>query len=371
MLAAVLPTTRLVVLYGGRSAEHDVSCISARHVVDGLDPRKYHVHPIGITRDGTWVDCRRLVADADPSTGALPSPDLAPPADRMATAGLTGMLADAAHVVVFPMVHGPFGEDGTLQGLLETAGVPYVGAGVLSSALCMHKAVAKDVLGFHGVPQTPWLSSRVTDITDDVLDDVTTRLGPVVFVKPANMGSSIGITRAAGPDSLAAAVTAASRFDVELVFEQAVEGREIEVAVSGNDVPEVSVPGEIVSSSGFYDYEEKYVNERARLLVPAPLGDDEIERLGELVRQAYRALRVEGMARVDCFLDSRGRLLVNEVNTIPGFTPISMFPRLWEASGLPTTELLDRLVALALERHARPTRHASRFSGGRGPGRAS
>jgi len=353
MLAAVLPSTRLVVLYGGRSAEHEVSCVSARHVVDALDPHRYHVHPIGITRTGAWVDARRLVADADPAAGALPSPDRAAPADRLATVGLAGMLADAAHVVVFPLVHGPAGEDGTLQGLLEMTGIPYVGAGVLSSALCMHKGVAKEVLGFHGVPQTPWICARGGEVTDELLDEVVVQLGPVVFVKPANMGSSIGITRATGRDALVAAVAEASRFDDELVFEKAVDGREIEVAVLGNDVAEVSVPGEIVSASGFYDYEEKYVNDRARLVVPAPLPSGDVERLSELVRRAYRALRVEGMARVDCFYDETGRFLVNEVNTIPGFTPISMFPRLWAASGLPAPELLDRLVTLAVERHAR------------------
>ncbi|MHB8220896.1 MAG: D-alanine--D-alanine ligase family protein [Acidimicrobiales bacterium] len=349
----MLPSTRLVVLYGGRSAEHDVSCVSARHVVDALDPRKYHVHPIGITRGGTWVDARRLVADADPAAGALPSPDRAAPADRLATVGLVGMLADAAHVVVFPLVHGPAGEDGTLQGLLEMTGIPYVGAGVLSSAVCMHKGAAKELLGFNGVPQTPWLCARGGEITDALLDEVVARLGPVIFVKPANMGSSIGITRAGGRDALVAAVAEASRFDDELVFEKAVDGREVEVAVLGNEVPEVSVPGEIVSASGFYDYEEKYVNDRARLLVPAPLASEDVERLGELARRAYRALRVEGMARVDCFYDDQGRFLVNEVNTIPGFTPISMFPRLWEASGLSTPDLLDRLVSLALQRHSR------------------
>ncbi|MDA8355999.1 MAG: D-alanine--D-alanine ligase [Actinomycetota bacterium] len=349
----MLPPTRLVVLYGGRSAEHDVSCVSARHVVDALDPRKYHVHPIGITRSGQWVDARRMVANASPALGTLPSPDDAAPADRLGTVGITGMLGGVGRVVVFPLVHGPTGEDGTLQGLLEMTGVPYVGAGVLSSALCMHKGVAKEVLAYHGIAQTPWRCARSREITEDVLDRVFADLGPVVFVKPASMGSSIGISRVAQRDDLDGAVDQAARYDEELVFEHGVDGREIEVAVLGNDEPEVSVPGEIVSPSGFYDYAEKYENDHAGLVVPAALAPDEIERLGEVVRRVYRALRVQGMARVDCFLDATGAFLVNEVNTVPGFTPISMYPRLWEASGLSTPELLDRLVGLALERHSR------------------
>jgi D-alanine-D-alanine ligase len=348
--------TRLVVIFGGRSAEHDVSCLSARHVVSALDPERYEVVPVGITRDGRWVDARRIVLDAGTTTEALPSPDLAPERD-MLPAGVQGISGPAALTVVFPLVHGPMGEDGTIQGLLEVAGLPYVGAGVLASALCMDKSAAKEVLHFHGIPQARWRTARVDEISPDFLDGVESDLGYPMFVKPANLGSSIGISRAADRGELKEAVRLAARYDDFVLLEEAVVGREIEVAVLGNDEPEASLPGEIVSSEGFYDYEEKYLNDRAKLLVPAPLSDDEIAAVQHLALRAFRALRVEGMARVDFFYDDEGRFLVNELNTVPGFTPISMYPKLWEASGVSSAQLLDRLVRLAIERRDRRQSH--------------
>jgi D-alanine-D-alanine ligase len=350
------PRTRLVVIFGGRSAEHDVSCLSARHVVSALDPERYEVVPVGITRDGRWVDARRLVLDSGPTTGALPSPDLAPEADLL-LAGVQGISGAAEVTVVFPLVHGPLGEDGTLQGLLEVAGLPYVGAGVLASALCMDKSAAKEVLHFHGVPQARWRTARVDEISPDFLAGVESDLGYPMFVKPANLGSSIGVSRAKDRGELTAAVGLAAGYDDFVLLEEAVVGREIEVAVLGNDEPEASVPGEIVSSEGFYDYAEKYLNDRAKLLIPAPLSDDEIAAVQHLALRAFRALRVEGMARVDFFYDEEGRFLVNELNTIPGFTPISMYPKLWEASGVSPAELLERLVGLAIERCERRRGH--------------
>ncbi|MGH9093443.1 MAG: D-alanine--D-alanine ligase family protein [Acidimicrobiales bacterium] len=362
------PRTRLVVLYGGRSAEHDVSCVSARHVVDALDPGRYEVVPVGVARDGRWVDGRPALAtststSASASTStALPSPDLAPEAHVLPWAGLEHLagapgLPGAARTVVFPLVHGPMGEDGTVQGLLEVAQLPYVGAGVLASALCMDKATAKEVLAFHGVPQAPWRSLRAGEAGEAALDRAAAALGFPMFVKPANLGSSIGISRVHDRASLAPAVALAAAYDDVVVLEQGVAGREVEVAVLGNERPRASLPGEIVSSDGFYDYEEKYVSNRAKLLVPAPLDDAEVAAAQALAVRTFRALRVEGMARVDFFYDEHGRWLVNEVNTVPGFTPISMYPKLWEVSGLPTPSLLDELVALALERHDRRRAH--------------
>jgi D-alanine-D-alanine ligase len=340
-----------VVLYGGRSAEHDVSCVSARHVVSALDPDRYEVVPVGIARDGRWVDGRPALEVAAP---ALPSPDLAAEADLLPP-GWLGSAAGggSAAAVVLPLVHGPMGEDGTVQGLLEVAQLPYVGAGVLASALCMDKSAAKEVLAHHGVPQAAWRSARADEAGPALLDEVAAAFGFPVYVKPANLGSSIGISRAGDRAALAAAVELAAGYDDVVVFEEAVAGREVEVAVLGDDRPRASLPGEIVSAGGFYDYEEKYLSDRAKLLVPAPLDGAEVAAVQALAVRAYRALRVEGMARVDCFYDERGRFLVNEVNTIPGFTPISMYPKLWEASGLPTPALLDELVALALARHQR------------------
>jgi len=343
----------VVVLFGVRSAEHDISCISARYVLASLDRRRYEVVPVGITHEGRWVDARRLVDEAGHKGLALPSPDLASEDDVLPAPGFEHLGAGPATTVVFPLLHGTKGEDGTVQGFLEVAGLPYVGAGVLASALCMDKSVAKEVLAFHGVPQTPWLSRRRDEVTDAFLDEAGADLGYPLFVKPANMGSSIGVSRAKDRTELAAAVALAGRYDDAIVLERAVDGRELEVALLGDAEPRVSLPGEIVSPDAFYDYEEKYLNDRAKLQIPAALAAPEIEELQAVAVRAFRALRVEGMARVDLFCDNEGRFLVNEVNTIPGFTPISMYPKLWEASGLPAARLLDTLLSLALERHRR------------------
>lgn len=348
--------TRLVVLFGGRSAEHGVSCVSAHHVVGALDPGRYDVVPVGIARDGRWVDARPSWRESAGSA-ALPSPDLADPAHVLPSPGLAHLAGPAGRTVAFPLVHGPTGEDGTVQGLLEVAQVPYVGAGVLASALCMDKAAAKELLGHHGVPQTAWRSLRAAEATGAVLDEAARALGFPMFVKPANLGSSIGISRVPDRGALAGAVALAAAYDDVVVLEQAVVGREVEVAVLGNERPRASLPGEVVAPDGFYDYDEKYVSNRAKLLVPAPLDQAEVAAVQALALQTYRALRVEGMARVDFFYDERGRWLVNEVNTVPGFTPISMYPKLWEASGLPTPALLDELVALAVARHDRRRAH--------------
>ncbi len=354
---------RLVVLFGGRSAEHEVSCTSALHVLRAVDRDRYDVVPIGITRDGRWVDVEATTVTAlGEGASALPSPD---DARRSATLDAMPTLASVAgeEVVVLPLLHGPMGEDGTVQGLLELARVAYVGAGVLASASCMDKGAAKDVLAAHGLPQARHLTWRETEVDIARVGD---ELGWPVFVKPANMGSSVGVTKVAGPAALPDALATALRYDEYVVVEEHVAGREIEVAVLGNADPRASVPGEIVPGAEFYDFDDKYVGDAAGLLVPAPLGEREADDVRRLAVAAYRALRVDGMARVDFFYEERGRdggagrgFLVNELNTIPGFTPISMFPRLWEASGLSYGKLIDELVRLAEERSARRDRFAT------------
>jgi len=262
-----------------------------------------------------------------------------------------------SQVVVLPLLHGPLGEDGTIQGMCELANVAYVGAGVLGSAVAMDKAMAKTVLDAAGLPQTKWRAIREGDLDVDrkaVLESVVEDLGLPCFVKPANMGSSIGVSRADSFDELDAAVDAALVYDEFLVVEESVDAREIELSVLGNAQLEVSVPGEIVPGADFYDYEDKYLDGSAQLIIPAVLPDGVAEQLQDLARQAYRVLRVEGMARADFLYEEGGRgPLVNELNTIPGFTPISMYPKLWEASGLKYSELINRLVDLAIERHER------------------
>ena len=349
---------RLVVLFGGRSAEHDISCISAFNLLRAVDPERYDIVPIGITRTGQWIDARTTSLEAATGAGALPSPDLAPDALVLPQGDLP-TAPDDVTTVVFPLLHGPMGEDGTIQGLLELAGLPYIGSGVLGSSVCMDKAMAKDVLQAHGIPQAGWVSARVNELSDEVQRDIGASLGYPLFVKPANLGSSIGISRAVDPAGLQAAIALARSYDEYLVFEESVPGREIEVAVLGNLEPKASLPGEIVCDGTFYGFEEKYRTPTTKLLVPAPLSEAEVEEVQALALRTFKALRAEGMARVDFFYSSEGQFLVNEVNTIPGFTPISMYPMLWEASGLSYRALIDELVELALQRHQRRSQFAT------------
>jgi D-alanine-D-alanine ligase len=344
---------RLVVLFGGRSAEHEISCISAFNLLGAVDPERYDVVPIGITRTGQWIDASGTSIDAAAQTGTLPSPDLAPATSALELAGIPPMSAEQTTTVVFPLLHGPMGEDGTMQGLLELAGTPYIGSGVLGSSLCMDKAMAKDVLQTHGVPQAQWVSARVNEMDDGFGRELEETLGFPMFVKPANLGSSIGISRANDADELGRAIALAESYDEFLVFEESVEGREIEVAILGDLDPKASLPGEIVCDGAFYGFEEKYRTASTKLLIPAPLSDSEITEVQGMAIKAFKALRCEGMARVDFFYRNDGQFLVNEINTIPGFTPISMYPMLWEASGLPYAALIDELVELALQRHQR------------------
>ena len=348
---------RLVVLFGGQSSEHEVSCTSAASVLRAVDPERYDVVPVGITQDGAWVRADDALAALAEGVNALP--------DRLTAAGtavepmpaLAPVAAGDAPVVVLPLLHGTRGEDGTVQGLLELAGVPYVGAGVLSSALCMDKVKAKEVLSVHGLPQVRavWFRAEQADRADGLVAEAG--FAYPLFVKPANQGSSVGVSKVDEPSELDAAVAVAAGYDDWVVVEEGVVGgREIEVAVLGNAEPRASVPGEIRPSHEFYDYEDKYLDGACDLLVPAPLDEGQVADVRGLALRAYQALRCEGMARVDFFLDPARGFVVNEVNTIPGFTPYSMYPKLWEATGLPYDQLIDELVRLAVERHDRRSR---------------
>jgi D-alanine--D-alanine ligase len=352
------PRIRLIVVFGGQSAEHDVSRVTAAHVLAAADPDRYDVQPIAITREGKWLFAEGAARALAAGPAALPraleveGPAI-DPAPMLAT-------SDAV-TVVFPLLHGPLGEDGTVQGMLELAGVPYVGSGVLASALSMDKAKAKEVLAFHGFAQTRWRAWRDHEFDAEMRAGLITEFGFPMFVKPANLGSSVGVSKVKTRAELDAAIELAASYDEWIIVEEAVVGREIEVAVLGNAVPRASVPGEIIPGHEFYDYDDKYVDDGARYLVPAPLSDDASVAVRRLAVDAFLALRCEGMARVDFFYEEGGRgFLVNELNTIPGFTPISMYPKLWQATGVDYSELIDELVRLAVERAGRRRRNTSR-----------
>ena len=347
------PRVRLVVLYGGQSAEHDVSRVTARNVLAALDPGRYDVHLIGIARNGRWLQLQGEPAlDGAEAKALTVSGSHVDPVGHLRHTS-TDLHGDGQPTVVLPLLHGPNGEDGTVQGLLEMSGLPYVGSGVLGSAVSMDKAVAKELCGHAGIPQAGWVALHEREVDAEALASAVEQLGLPIFVKPANLGSSVGISKAATADELATAVATALEHDEYIVLEEAVTGREIELGVLGNEDPRVSLPGEIVTGAEFYDYEDKYVTGSAQLVIPADLPAAVTEEAQRLALVAYRALRGADLGRVDFFYESPGRgLLLNEMNTMPGFTPASMYPRLWEASGVPYTELIDELVRLAIERHA-------------------
>jgi D-alanine-D-alanine ligase len=346
---------RVGLVYGGRSVEHEVSLQSAASVLRNLDPSRYEVWLLAVGHEGSW----RLGAPGSSLESALArgTPVLLPASpESRALVPLAGSDAGAVSLdVLFPIVHGRGGEDGTLQGLLELAGLPYVGAGVLGSAVQMDKEISKRLLEQAGLPVAPWRCVHRFELARDargVAQRAADELGLPVFVKPANSGSSVGIQKVKEARALARALAEASRYDTKLLVEQAIDAREIEVAVLGNDEPEASVPGEIRPRREWYDYEAKYVDESTELLVPAPLAEEEAERARDLALRAYRVLEGAGLGRVDFLMErASGTLYLNEVNSLPGFTEMSMYPRLWEASGLPYPQLLDRLIELALERH--------------------
>jgi D-alanine-D-alanine ligase len=355
-----MPKLRVGLLFGGRSTEHEVSIASATSILGALDPARYDVKLIAVDPDGRWHLGSR---DLPPEAGVR-GEDVTLPA----IPGVGGLVAGepgargaslAAEIdVVFPIIHGRGGEDGALQGLLEMAELPYVGSGVLSSAIQMDKDFAKRLLAAAGLPVVPWITVRGDDLAERAIaasaGRAMTAVGLPCFVKPANSGSSVGTHRARDVEELEDALRDAARFDTKVLVEKSIDAREIEVAVIGNRTPEASVPGEIRMSHEFYDYEAKYADdEGTELLIPADVDESEIERMRAMAVEAYRTLDAEGLARVDFLLDrGTGDLYINELNSLPGFTESSMFPRLWEATGLPYPALVDRLIELAIERHS-------------------
>ncbi len=362
---------RVAVIFGGQSGEHDVSLVSARSVMNVLRQKGYRVVPVGITRKGKWLiagDPYAYLSAGEVAPEPAGEPDAAGSAGRELVPGATGQAFPEVDVV-FPVLHGPHGEDGTLQGLLELAGVPYVGCGVLASSLAMDKIACKQLLSGHGIPVVPGvavLRSKWESAPQGVIAEVESELAYPVFVKPANLGSSIGISKAADRDALSRAMDEAARFDRRILVEKAVANpREIECAVLGNDEPVASTPGEVVPSNEFYDYAAKYIDGKSALRIPAPIPQATAERVRELAVRAFRAIDGAGLARVDFLLsDTTGELYLNELNTMPGFTTISMYPKLWEATGITYDELVERLIQLALERQDDRVRSQTTFSGG-------
>jgi D-alanine-D-alanine ligase len=319
---------RVALIYGGRSGEHDISHRSAESIAGGLDPSKYELIHYTISREGKWSPHPIL-----PEPGAHPDIDVA-----------------------FPILHGTFGEDGTVQGLLELADLPYVGAGVMASSISMDKEMMKRVCRERGLPVVEYML-----FTRDQIEDATVPFDFPVFVKPANLGSSVGITKAHNCCELAAALRTAAEYDRKILVERGINGREFECSVLGNDQPVAAIPCEVLPSKEFYDYEDKYLLNKARTELPANLSEEETAELRRLAVECYRAVECEGMGRVDFLLEnSTGKLYINEINTIPGFTSISMYPRMWEYAGLAYPKLLDRLIELALERHQ--AKLATRFN---------
>lgn len=311
--------TRVAVVYGGRTGEHEISHRSAKSVIDALDTQKYHVLHYVISKDGKWSP-RPIV----PEPGGNPEID-----------------------VVFPVLHGTFGEDGTVQGLLELAGLPYVGAGVLASSISMDKDMMKRVARERGLPVVDYY------VASESGEPACRDLGFPVFVKPANLGSSVGISKARNCEELKAALALARGYDRKVIVERGIIGREFECAVLGNDKPVAATPCEILPSREFYDYEDKYLLDKAGTVIPADLSPEQTAEMQRLAVECYKAVECEGMARVDFLLETAtGKFYINEINTIPGFTSISMYPKMWEYSGLPMSKLIDRLIELALERHA-------------------
>jgi D-alanine-D-alanine ligase len=321
---------RVAVLYGGRSGEHEVSLVSAESVIAAMDPERYDVRRILITKEGHWQP--RPIS---------PEPDANPDID-----------------VVFPVLHGTFGEDGTVQGLLELAGLPYVGAGVLASSVSMDKEVQKRLCVERGLPVADYVTVKRGHFRPD---EICSRLTFPMFVKPANLGSSVGISKAKSCGELKAALDLAAQYDRKIVVERGIVGREFECSVMGNDDPVAAVPSEILPSREFYDYEDKYVLNQAQTVLPADLTGAQTCEVQRLAVGAYKATECEGMARVDLLMEAAtGQIFINEINTVPGFTSISMFPKMWEAAGVPYPKLIDRLIELGLERHRE--RQATRYA---------
>ena len=363
----------VALIFGGRSGEHEVSLMSARSVLSVLDPVRYEVTQIGITLDGKWVTGEDLLGklEAGKTSGLEPvvlTPDPSEPGIFVLRDKKLEKLADVD--VYFPLLHGTFGEDGTIQGFFEMANAAYVGAGVAGSAVGMDKGIFKDVMREHNIPSVASMLLLRSEIEND-MNAAVARAETVgaypLFAKPANLGSSVGITKCHNRSDLEEGLMEASRFDRRVLVEKGVANcREIEVSVLGNEDPRASLPGEVLPSREFYSYESKYIDGTSGLVIPAPLPEETCKQIQELAVQAYKAIDAAGMARVDFFIDKdTGKVYLNELNTIPGFTKISMYPKLWGASGIPYSELVDRLIELALQRKGERDRtsHSYRSQG--------
>jgi D-alanine-D-alanine ligase len=352
---------RIGVIFGGRSGEHEVSLRSAESIINSMDKSKYEVVPIGITREGRWLTSGNATAMLPEAVMASDSHQQVAIIGDPTRQGLTRLdegrraLSSEPLDAVFPLLHGTYGEDGTIQGLLEMAGVPYVGCGVLASATGMDKIAMKHLFQQAGLTiiEYEWfLRSSWEENPQTIIKRLARSLGFPAFVKPANLGSSVGVSKATNKEELRGAINDAARYDRKVVVERAVDGREIEVSVLGNDDPTASLPGEIITGHEFYDYEDKYIDNASRTEVPAKLPKKIIVQIQRDAVTAFRAIDGSGLARVDFFVErGTNRVIINEINTMPGFTSISMYPKLWEASGTSYSELIDRLIQLALERH--------------------
>lgn len=360
---------RVYLIFGGRSGEHEVSLMSARNVMDALDKTKYDVVSIGITKQGQWLhtgDPLKALTEGVEQAGGFPVALLGDPThpQLVAVEGGTPLPHSQGPAVFFPVLHGTYGEDGTIQGLLEMANVPYVGCGVLASSTGMDKGISKMLFQQAGLTVAPYkvyLRKDWESSPDAVLNDVERSFGGCpLFIKPANLGSSVGISKARNREELTRGLAEAARFDRRLIVEVGVDAREIEVAVLGNDEPIASVPGEVIPGHEFYDYQDKYYDDRSSSRIPADLPAEVAEEIRRQAVIAFKAIDGAGMARCDFFVErGTNRIIINELNTIPGFTRISMYPKLWEATGIGYSELCDRLIALALERHADKNRSST------------
>ncbi len=347
---------RVGIVFGGQSGEHEVSLASANGIINAIDKNKYEVVPIGITKAGQWLsgdNIHRRFLDA-----AAGHPALGKYAAAIESATENSLILPVSETgpldVVFPVLHGPFGEDGTVQGFLELLNVPYVGAGVVASAVGMDKAISKNIFRAHNLPLVPYLlflRRHWQTNPQEVMAQCEAQLIYPMFIKPANLGSSVGIHKAENQDQLAIGLADAARYDRKLIVEQGLDAREIEVSVLGNDDPLASVPGEIIPSRDFYSYAAKYIDDTSELLIPAPLSKAQTASIQQIALAAFRAMDCSGLARCDFLVDkTTSEIFLNELNTMPGFTPISMYPKLWAASGVSYTELIDRLIQLAIER---------------------
>ncbi len=349
------------ILFGGKSAEHEISLLSAKNVIAALDPNKYEVVLVGIDKNGEWHlrDAYKFLIHADnPKLIHLDTPienvALIPQENRESLVRLSGRGPAESLDIVFPILHGTYGEDGTVQGLLKMANIAFVGAGVLGSAIGMDKDVMKRLLRDASIPTAKFFSFTHANKEEIFFKDLEEKLGVPFFVKPANLGSSVGISKVKEESQFKKAIDDAFMYDRKIVIEEFIAGREIECSVLGNEHPVVSLPGEVIPLHEFYSYEAKYLDDQGALFnIPADLDKEMIEKLQDLAKKAYQVLCCEGMARVDFFVTQEGKIYVNEINTIPGFTNISMYPKLWEVSGLPYKDLIDKLIALAMDRHAK------------------